>query len=90
PYQERNSKSCQLIEGDSLLQTYANEAARRVAMVFEKWNCLIKIALHARRCPHERLTHTGLLQRDSLLEYCGLNLTLPFPEGRSDAACRVV
>ena len=30
PYQERNSKSCQLIEGDSLLQTYANDAARRV------------------------------------------------------------
>ena len=30
PYQERNSKSCQLIEGDSLLQTYANDAACRV------------------------------------------------------------
>ncbi len=61
PYQERNSKSCQLIERDSLLQTCVNDAARCVATVFEKWNCLIKVALHARRLPYERLTHTGLL-----------------------------
>ena len=49
PYRECGSQSRELIECDSLRQAYKNDAARRVATVFEKWNFLIENVLHARK-----------------------------------------
>ena len=41
-----------------------NDAARRVATVFEKWNCLIENSLPWEgESPTIRLTHTGALPR---------------------------
>ena len=49
PYRECGSQTRELIECDSLRQAYKNDAARRVATVFEKWNCVIESFLTARR-----------------------------------------
>ena len=64
-----------------------NDAARRVATVFEKWDCLIRTHL-----PEEPLKIDPLqaFRRGSLLEYGDFNPILPFLEGRSDAARRIV
>ena len=68
---------------------FYNDAARRVATFFEKWNCKIETCLRARReSPPKRLTHTGFFAIP-LLEHGGLQPILPFLEWRSDAACRV-
>ena len=67
-----------------------NAAARRVATVFENFNCVIKISLPVKRLPYKLLPPSGSLAAVSLLEYGDLNHILPFSEGRSDAACRVV
>ena len=41
---------------------FYNDAARRVATVFEKWNCLIESCLPVEReRPQKDWTHTGLL-----------------------------
>ena len=66
----------------------ANPHKRRITTVFEKINPLIKNSLHVGRssindCPRA-------FRRGSLLEYGGLKPILPFLEGRSDAARRVV
>ena len=64
---------------------------RCVATVFEKWNCLIENYLCARRKNLPRkIAPLWVSRRGSLLEYGGLKPILPFSEGRSDAACRVV
>ena len=49
PYRECGSQTRELIECDSLRQAYKNDAARRVATVFEKWNFVIENVLHARK-----------------------------------------
>ena len=68
-----------------------NDAARRVATVFEIWCCLIETDLRARReNPPKKIAPYGTFAAVSPLEYRGLKPILPFPEGRSDAACRVV
>ena len=67
-----------------------NEAARRVATVFEKWNCVIESCLPAERERPQKIEPYGPFAAVSLLEYGGLKPILPFPKGRSDAACRVV
>ena len=67
------------------------DAARRVATVFEIWCCLIETDLPARReNPPKKIAPYGTFAAVSPLEYRGLKPILPFPEGRSDAACRVV
>ena len=38
PYQERNGQSRQLFDMGFSSAAYKNDAARRVATVFEKWN----------------------------------------------------
>ena len=74
------------------LYGFYNDAARRVATVFEKWNFLIETDLRARRenPPPKRLNPYGPFAAVSLLEYGGLKPILPFLGGRSGAACRVV
>ena len=67
-----------------------HDAARRIATIFEKWNCLIEISLPARRENPPQLNPCRAFRRGSLLEYGGLKPILPFLEGRSDAARRVV
>ena len=68
-----------------------HDAARRVATVFEIWRCLIETDLRARReNPPKKIAPYGTFAAVSPLEYRGLKPILPFPEGRSDAACRVV
>ena len=54
--------------------------------------CLIETFFIARgeRPLHKRLNPCGAFGRVPLLEYGGLKPILPFFEGRSDAACRVV
>ena len=54
--------------------------------------CLIETFFIARgESPlHKRLNPCGAFGRVPLLEYGGLKPILPFLEGRSDAACRVV
>ena len=69
---------------------FPNDAARRVATFFEKWNCLIETYLPVRRGFYKRLNLSGPFAAVSLLEYGGLNPILPFLGGRSDAARRVV
>ena len=69
---------------------FYNDAARRVATVFVKWNRLIEISLPVRRTSYKRLPPCGPFAAVPLLEYGGLKPILPFFEGRSDAACRVV
>ena len=70
---------------------FYNDAARRVATLFEKWNCMIETDLRARRLPpKKRLNPYGPFAAGSLLEYGGLNPILPFLGGRSDSACHVV
>ena len=49
PYQERNGQSRQLFDMGFSSAAYKNDAARRVATVFEKWNCVIETYLRARR-----------------------------------------
>ena len=68
---------------------FYNDAARRVATFFEKWNFLIETYLPVRRAP---INYCPLraFRRGSLLEYGGLKPILPFLGGRSDAARRVV
>ena len=67
-----------------------HDAARRVATIFEKWNCLIETYLPVRRGSYKRLNLSGPFAAVSLLEYGGLNPILPILRGRSDAARRVV
>ena len=69
---------------------FPNDAARRVATVFEKFNPLIKTYLPVRRGSYKRLNLSGPFAAVSLLEYGGLNPILPILRGRSDAARRVV
>ena len=70
---------------------FYNDAARRVATLFEKWNCMIETDLRESRLPpKKRLNPYGPFATGSLLEYGGLNPILPFLGGRSDAACHVV
>jgi len=72
-------------------KTSKNDAARRIATVFEKWNCVIEIYLRARReNPPKKIEPIRAFCRGLFLEYGGLNPILPFLEGRSGAACRVV
>ena len=42
---------------------FHNDAARRVATVFEKWNFLIETYLRIRRGKYEKLTPPGLSPR---------------------------
>ena len=65
---------------------FYNDAARRVATVFEKWNCLIKTSLPVRRGSYKRLNLSGPFAAVPLLENGGLKQILPFLGGRSDAA----
>ena len=68
-----------------------NDAARRVATVFEKWNCVIESYFYTRNGkPSIKNAPYAGFAAVPLLEYGCLNLILPIPEGRSDAACRVV
>ena len=69
---------------------FYNDVARRVATIFERWNCLIEISLPARRSPKKRLNLSVPFAAVSLLEYGGLNPILPILGGRSDAARCVV
>ena len=69
---------------------FPNDAARRVATFFEKWNFLIETSLPVRRVPYKRLNLSGPFAAVPLLEYGGLNPIPPFHGRRSDAACRVV
>ena len=70
---------------------FYHDAARRVATFFEKWNFLIETYLRARgENPPKRLNLYGTFAAVSPLEYGGLKPILPFLEGRSAAACRVV
>ena len=55
-----------------------NDAARRAATVFEKWNCLIETYLHVRESP-QKMNPCGPFAAVSLLEYGGLKPILPFP-----------
>ena len=48
PYQERNGQSRQMFDMGFSSAAYKNDAARRVATVFEKWNCMIENSLPAR------------------------------------------
>ena len=68
---------------------FSNDAARRVATLFEKWNLLIETSLRARgeNLPNDPIPRP--FAAVSLLEYGGLKPILPFPGGRSDAACTV-
>ena len=72
------------------IETYVfyNDAARRVATVFEKWNCVIKPSLPVRRASYKRLNHFGSFAAVSLLECGGLRPILPFLGGRSGAPRR--
>ena len=67
---------------------FYNDAARRVATFFKKWNFLIERGLPdvkpKKDCPLRGFAAV------SLLEYGGLKPILPFLGGRSDAARRVV
>ena len=69
-----------------------NDAARRVATFFERWNFLIETYLRARRenSPPQKKNLYRPFAAVFLLEYDGLNPILPFLGGRSDAARRVV
>ena len=67
-----------------------NDAARRVATVFEKWNCLIESCLPVERERPKKIEPYGPFAAVSLLEYGGLKPILPFHGVPSDAACRVV
>ena len=67
-----------------------NDAARRVATVFEKWNCVIESCLPAERERPQKIEPYRPFAAVSLLEYGGLKPILPFHGVRSDAACRVV
>ena len=49
PYQERNGQSRQLFDMGFSSAAYKNDAARRAATVFEKWNCVIETDLPKRR-----------------------------------------
>ena len=69
---------------------FHNDAARRVATVFENLNCVIEISLPVRRTSYKRLTPYGPFAAVPLLENGGFNQILPFLGGRSDAACCVV
>ena len=70
---------------------YKNDAARRVATVFEKWNCVIESYFYTRNGkPSIKNAPYAGFAAVPLLEYGCFNLILPFPEGRSDAARRVV
>ena len=71
---------------------HINDAARRVATVFEKWDCLIESYLLERRESHliKGLNPYETFTVVSPLVPGGLNPILPFLRGRSDAACRVV
>ena len=52
---------------------------------------LIETNLRARRGnPPKKIAPYGTFAAVSLLDYGGLKPILPFPRGRSDAACRVV
>ena len=68
---------------------FYNDAARRVATVFEKWNFLIETDLCARSENPPELNPYGLFAAVSPLEHGGLKPILPFLGGRSDAARRV-
>ena len=64
---------------------------RRVATVFVEYNCLIENYLRARRENLPRkIDPLQAFCRSPLLEYGCFKPILPFLEGRSDAACRVV
>ena len=65
-----------------------NDAARRAATHFEKWNCVIKTSLPVRNASYKRLIPSVSFAAVSLLEYGGLKPILPIPEGRSDATRR--
>ena len=68
-----------------------HDAARHVATIFERWNCLIETYLPVRRGSYKRLMNLSVpFAAVSLLEYGGLNPILPILGGRSDAARRVV
>ena len=49
PYQERNGQSRQLFDMGFSSAAYKNDAARRVATVFEKWSYMIETDLPKRR-----------------------------------------
>ena len=61
--------------------------ARRVATVFEKWDCLLEPIYQ--KTPI-KIDPARAFRRGPFLEYGGLNPILPFLGGRSDAARRVV
>ncbi|MFC2479440.1 MAG: hypothetical protein ACFNUE_00150, partial [Bacteroides sp.] len=71
---------------------FHNDAARRVATVFEKWNFLIETYLRIRRKnpPPKKIEPLRAFHRRFPLECGGFKPILPFLGGRSDAACRVV
>ena len=73
------------------IETYVfyNDAARRVATIFEKWNFLIETYLRARRENLPRkIAPYGSFAAVSLLECGGLKPILPFLGGRSGAPRR--
>ena len=69
---------------------FHNDAARRVATVFENLNGVIETSLPVRWVSYKRLTPYEPFAAVSLLEYGGLNPILPILGGRSDAARRIV
>ena len=68
---------------------FYNDAARRVATVFERLNCVIETSLPVRNASYKRLP-PPVFRRVPFWEYGGLNPIRPFLGGRSDAARRVV
>ncbi len=64
PNQERNGQSRQLFDMGFSSAAYKNDAARRVATVFEKWNCVIETDLPKRRgrAANKRLNPCGALE----------------------------
>ena len=69
--------------------SFYNDAARRVATFFEKWNCLIERGLPDGKEDPKKIDPYWPFAAFSLLECGGLDPILPCLGGRSDAARRV-
>ena len=77
PYSTAPAESIKSMSIKGLYIAYVNDAARRVATFFEKWDCLIETDLRTSRLPKKRLNPYGPFSAVSPLEYGGLKPILP-------------
>ena len=77
PYSTAPAESIKSMSIKGSYIAYVNDAARRVATFFEKWDCLIETDLRTSRLPKKRLNPYGPFSAVSPLEYGGLKPILP-------------